>query len=145
MLRPIRSVHLTRLRHGTGSRKALSYPWPLASLAVHPFHDRFSGSRTEARTPAEKVQQLVPPARFVTRIVDEGLPYGGTWAHALEGEGNSIRVTITEYGEVYNPIFRFISKYIMGPNGTMDGYLTALAKRFGNDVTPVDAPPVPLK
>ena len=66
-------------------------------------------------------------------------------AHALEGEGNATRVTITEYGEVYNPIFRFMSKYIMGHNGTMDGYLTALAKKFGNDVTPVDAPPVPLK
>ena len=92
-----------------------------------------------------QVEELVPPKRFVMRIVDEGLPYGGTWAHALEGEGNSTSVTITEYGEVYNPIFRFVSKYFMGHTSTMDGYLTALGKKFGNDVTPVDAAPVPLK
>lgn len=92
-----------------------------------------------------EVEQLVPPTRFVTRIVDEGLPYGGSWAHALEAQGNATRVTITEHGEVYNPIFRFISTYIMGHNGTMDAYLTALGKKFGNEVAPVDAPPVPLK
>ena len=92
-----------------------------------------------------EVEQVVPPTRFVTRIVDEGLPYGGAWAHALEAQGNTTRVTITEHGEVYNPIFRFISKYIMGHTSTMDAYLTALGKKFGNEVTPVDAAPVPLK
>ena len=92
-----------------------------------------------------EVEQLVPPTRFVTRIVGEGLPYGGAWAHALEAQGNSTRVTISEHGEVYNPIFRFISKYIMGHDGTIDGYLTALGKKFGNEVTPADAAPVPLK
>ena len=92
-----------------------------------------------------EVEELVPPTRFVTRIVGEGLPYGGAWAHALEAQGNATRVTITEHGEVYNPIFRFISKYIMGHTGTIDGYLTALGRKFGNEVTPVDAPPVPLK
>jgi hypothetical protein len=92
-----------------------------------------------------EVEQLVPPTRFVTRIVGEGLPYGGAWAHALGAEGNSTRVTITEHGEVYNPIFRFVSKYFMGQTSTIDSYLTALGKKFGNDVTPVDAAPVPLK
>jgi|SRR5688572_1860390 uncharacterized protein YndB with AHSA1/START domain len=92
-----------------------------------------------------EVEQVVPPTRLVTRIVGEGLPYGGAWAHALEAQGNSTRVTITEHGEVYNPIFRFISKYIMGHNGTLDTYLTDLGRKFGNDVTPADAAPVPLK
>ena len=92
-----------------------------------------------------EVEQFVPPTRFVTRIVDEGLPYGGAWAWALEPQGTSTRVTITEHGEVYNPIFRFISKYIMGHNGTMDTYLTDLGRKFGSDVTPSDAAPVPLK
>ena len=92
-----------------------------------------------------EVEQLVPPTRFVTRIVGEGMPYGGAWAHALEAQGNTTRVTITEHGEVYNPLFRFISKYIMGHNGTMDGYLTALGTKFGTPVVPTDAAPVPLK
>ena len=92
-----------------------------------------------------EVEQIVPPTRFVTRILAEGLPYGGAWAHALEAQGNTTRVTITEHGEVYNPIFRFISKYIMGHNGTMDAYLTALGMKFGTPVVPTDGAPVPLK
>jgi hypothetical protein len=92
-----------------------------------------------------EVEQLVPPTRFVMRIVDEGLPYGGAWAHALEPQGNSTRVTITEHGEVYNPVFRFISNYILGHTGTMDAYLTDLARKFGSNVTPIDAAPIPLK
>ncbi len=92
-----------------------------------------------------EVEELVPPTRLVTRIVGEGLPYGGAWAYALEPQGNSTRVTITEHGDVYNPIFRFISKYIMGHNGTIDTYLTDLGRKFGAPVTPVAATPVPLK
>jgi hypothetical protein len=92
-----------------------------------------------------EIEQLMPPTRFVTRIVDEGLPYGGAWAHALESQGNATKVTITEHGEVYNPIFRFISKYIMGHTGTMDAYLADLGRKFGSSVTPIDAAPVSLK
>ena len=92
-----------------------------------------------------EVEQLEPPTRLVTRIVGEDLPYGGAWAYALEPEGNSTRVTITEHGEVYNPIFRFIAKYIMGHTGTMDTYLTELGRKFGSDVTLTDAAPVPIK
>jgi len=91
------------------------------------------------------VEQMVPPSRLVTRIVGDDLPWGGAWAYALEPEGNTTRVTITEYGEVYNPIFRFMSRYIMGHTGTLETYLTNLGKKFGADVTSVDAPPVALK
>lgn len=91
------------------------------------------------------VEELVPPTRFVMRIADKELPYGGAWAHALQPQGNATKVTITEHGEVYNPIFRFISKYFMGYTGTMDAYLLDLGRKFGTDVTVIDAAPVPLK
>ena len=91
-----------------------------------------------------EVEQLVPPTRLVMRIVGEDLPYGGAWAYALEPQGNATRVTISEHGEVYNPIFRFIATYIMGQTGTIDTYLTNLGRKFGNEVTPVDAAAVPL-
>jgi uncharacterized protein YndB with AHSA1/START domain len=91
-----------------------------------------------------EVEQLIPPTRLVMRIVGEDLPYGGAWAYALEPQGNATLVTISEHGEVYNPVFRFIAKYIMGHTGTMDTYLTDLGRKFGTEVTPVDAPPVPL-
>ena len=107
-------------------------------------HQRFVEDSKMGKMTME-VEQLVPPTRFVTRIVDEGLPYGGAWAHALEAHGNTTKVTITEHGEVYNPIFRFISKYIMGHTGTMDAYLVDLGRKFGSTVTPIDAAPIPLK
>lgn len=92
-----------------------------------------------------EVEQSVPNTRLVTRIVGEGLPYGGAWAYALEPQGTMTKVTITEHGEVYNPIFRFISNYIIGHTGTMDTYLTNLGRKFGSEVAIIDAPPVPLK
>ena len=92
-----------------------------------------------------EVEQLVPPTKLVMRIVGEDLPYGGVWAYALEPQGNVTRITITEHGEVYNPVFRFIAKYIMGHNGTMDTYLTDLGRKFGSEVSPTDAAPVPIK
>ncbi|NUQ11176.1 MAG: SRPBCC family protein [Gemmatimonadaceae bacterium] len=86
----------------------------------------------------------VPPSRLVTRIVGEGLPFGGAWAYDLQPQGNATRVTITEHGEVYNPVFRFVSRYLMGHASTLETYLTNLGKRFGQEVSPADAPAVPL-
>lgn len=91
-----------------------------------------------------EIEKLVAPSRLVMRIVGDDLPYGGAWMHALEAQGNATRVTITEHGEVYNPIFRFISKYIMGHTGTIDTYLTDLGRKFGTAVSPTDAAPVRL-
>ena len=90
-----------------------------------------------------EVEQLVPPKRLVMRIVDESA-FGGAWAYALEPQGNATRITITEHGEVYNPVFRFVGKYIMGYTRTIDSYLMSLGRKLGSEVVPVDAMPVPL-
>ena len=78
-----------------------------------------------------------PPSRVVTRIADEKLPYGGTWDFVIvpSGDGGSV-VTITERGSVYNPVFRFASRFILGHTGTMGTYLRSLGRKFGGDVTP---------
>ena len=55
---------------------------------------------------------------------------------AADGEGTLL--TITERGEVYNPIFRFVSKFLMGQTKSMDEYLRALGRKFGEEVTPID-------
>jgi hypothetical protein len=72
-----------------------------------------------------------PPRRLVTRIADPNLPFGGTWTYevALASDGGST-LTITENGEVYNPIFRFVSRYIMGYTATMDRYVQALQAKL---------------
>jgi hypothetical protein len=61
-----------------------------------------------------------------------GLPFGGTWTFEVTpiGDGGSV-VRITEDGEVYNPVFRFVSRYFMGYTATIDSYLKALGAKFG--------------
>jgi uncharacterized protein YndB with AHSA1/START domain len=67
-----------------------------------------------------------PPRRLVQRIADSGLPFGGTWTYEITPEGEGSIVTITEQGEIYNPLFRFISKFILGHGATIERYLQAL-------------------
>jgi hypothetical protein len=75
-----------------------------------------------------------PPLAIERRIATDGLPYGGTWSFVLEPANGETRVRITEDGEVYNPIFRFVSKFVMGQTATLDAYLKAMGKATGEDV-----------
>ena len=79
------------------------------------------------RTPVEIVEAR-PPTRIVTRVADRNLPFGGSWTFDLRPAGDGVNVTITERGEVYNPLFRFISRFVMGHTATMDAYLRDLRK-----------------
>ena len=72
------------------------------------------------------------PSHLVAHIADKGLPFGGTWDYRIEPAATGSRITITENGEVYNPIFRFVSRFFMGHTATIDKYLTALATRTGD-------------
>ena len=75
------------------------------------------------------VVESVPPRQLVTRIDDRALPFGGTWTYDLASSGAGTTVTITEHGEVYNPFFRFMSRFVFGHTATIDGFLAALAKK----------------
>lgn len=76
------------------------------------------------------------PRRLVTRITDKSLPFGGAWEFDVTPDGTGSRVRITEHGEVYNPVFRFVSRFIMGHTATASAYLKALGARFGATVEP---------
>lgn len=88
------------------------------------------------------IETLEPPHRLVGRIQDQGMPFGGAWEYVVVADsadsGKSL-VTITERGWVSNPVFRFVSRYIMGHYATLDTYLRALGRKFGADVVPVRA------
>ncbi|MEO8335262.1 MAG: hypothetical protein ABI664_09825 [bacterium] len=92
----------------------------------------------------EIVRAPVPgvPGRFISRITSKDLPYGGEWIIDVSMNGDASVVTLTENGEVYNPVFRFVSKYVMGHNATIDGYLRALGTHVGETVTPKESAPV---
>lgn len=98
-----------------------------------PLHFREEGSNG---TVNYELAEDVSNQRMVTRILDTDLGYAGKWTYVFAAENGGTRVTITEDGEVSNVLFRFMSRYIFGQTATLDGYLTSLAKRFGETATP---------
>ncbi len=71
------------------------------------------------------------PERLVRTIADKDLPFGGRWIYELAAQDGGTRLTVTEEGEVYNPIFRFIGHFFLNQAATIELYLTALTQRFG--------------
>ncbi len=93
-----------------------------------------SNTFTEVSTSGEaveyRIEEFTTPERMVTRITTTGLPYGGAWTYELVATDTGCRLTITEEGEVYNPVFRFMSRFVFGHESTMRQYLDDLAKRI---------------
>lgn len=77
------------------------------------------------------VTRIVPDREVVTQIAERSLPYGGSWTFQLSPAGaDSTILRITENGEVYNPIFRFVSRFIVGQHSSIDRYLRDVGKRL---------------
>lgn len=79
-----------------------------------------------------------PPRRMVTTILSDGLPFGGRWIYETQPTAGGTALTITEEGEVYNPIFRFVSRFILGHHRTATTFLEDLGQRLGSNVTVVE-------
>jgi uncharacterized protein YndB with AHSA1/START domain len=94
-------------------------------------HRRWRETDKHNQTITYEALESVPPRRLVTHIADPNLPFGGNWVYEIVPSGNSCTLTITENGEVYNPLFRFVSRFIMGHTATIDSYLVALNTKLG--------------
>lgn len=77
-----------------------------------------------------EVVESTSERKLVTRIADETLPFGGTWTYEFAPDAGGVTLTITERGEVYNPIFRFVSRFVFGHTAQLDKYLTSLKTRL---------------
>ena len=87
------------------------------------------------------------PYRLVRSIADEKLPFGGSWTITIEDEGaGGTVVAVTEHGEVKHPLFRVVSRFVIGHTRTIDGYLRDLAASFGDEAEPepADAAGLPI-
>lgn len=84
-----------------------------------------------------EVVESEPPNRLVTKIADDKLPFGGTWTYEIAEVPGGSSLTITEAGEIYNPVFRVMARLFFGYHATMDSYLKAVGAQLGEDVTPV--------
>jgi len=70
------------------------------------------------------------PGRLVTRIADDGLPFGGSWTWTVEPDGAGSTVTIVEDGVIRNVIFRALARTMFGYTTTQKRALSALAAHF---------------
>jgi uncharacterized protein YndB with AHSA1/START domain len=82
------------------------------------------------------IERATPPTRLTTVITDLTLPFGGRWDYVLTPDGSGTRLAITEHGDVRNPIFRFVSRFVMGHTATIDSYLNALGRHLGTTAQP---------
>lgn len=82
-------------------------------------------------TIAYVVESTEPNRRLVTRIDDKSLPFGGTWDYQLSpAPGGGTVLRIVEAGEIYNPVFRLISRFFMGYDRTIKTYLADVGRKL---------------
>jgi len=83
---------------------------------------------THEQTITYEILQSQPPVMLKRTIADKNLAFGGSWTWTIRPLSEAAcEVTITEDGEVYNPVFRFVSRFIMGYTKSIDNYLAMLA------------------
>jgi uncharacterized protein YndB with AHSA1/START domain len=75
--------------------------------------------------------ELLPPRRLVRSIADEKGPFTGCWEFEIIPADEGSRITITERGEVSNPLIRLMFRLFMNPAMYLEKYLKALAAKFG--------------
>lgn len=76
-----------------------------------------------------------PPYRMVSQIVDNK-SFGGSWTYELAPTEGGCELTITESGEIYNPIFRVFARFVFGYTATMETYLRQLGTKFDEVAEP---------
>jgi len=102
-------------------RRAPAEVWPvITSLAA------------ASSIPVDVLEQD-PPHKLVSRVKDTERNFGGTWTIVIAPVPDGSTLTITEDGWVANPIFRFMSRAVIGHHATMDGLLKQVAKTFNEE------------
>jgi uncharacterized protein YndB with AHSA1/START domain len=81
------------------------------------------------------VERAEAPRLLVVRIADPDLPFGGTWTYEIARAGAGSTLTITERGEIYNPLFRFMARFVFGYEGTMASYFQSLEGKIAQTGT----------
>lgn len=77
-------------------------------------------------------ERMERPSLLVARIADPALPFGGTWTYRIQPAAGGSAVSITEDGEVYNPFFRFMSRFVFGYTATLEEFVKNLESRAGS-------------
>lgn len=81
------------------------------------------------------LEEIDPPRKLVTRIPEDAkLGFSGSWTYEIAPEGEGAVVSITERGQVGNPVFRFMSALFFDPHKTAEDFLRSLGRRLGESI-----------
>jgi hypothetical protein len=80
-------------------------------------------------------ERMERPSLLVGRIADPTLAFGGTWTYRITPATDGSELSITEDGEVYNPIFRFMARFVFGHTATMDAFIKHLQAKVTQSAT----------
>lgn len=94
-----------------------------------------SETTRNGETVTYEILDRVPPASLTRRIATKNLPYSGSWTFSLQASDATTVVRITERGAVYNPVFRFVSRFVIGQTKGINAYLEALGQAVGQTIT----------
>ena len=89
------------------------------------------------------VERDEPGRLWSTRIADQNLGYGGTWTYEFEPRNGGTWVRLTERGEVSNPIFRVLSRFVFTHHRNIERALMALGTHYGQSPVLVEEPALP--
>ena len=72
-----------------------------------------------------------PPHRLVRRVPGDYGPFRGLFVVEITPIEGGCRVSFTQEGEVPNPFYRFVIRFLLPFEGFLDADLKALAAKFG--------------
>ena len=75
-----------------------------------------------------------PPRRMAVRIAERGLPFGGTWTFDIAPVAGGSELRVSEDGEIYSAMFRFMARFVFGYTASIETYLRDLGVKFAETV-----------
>lgn len=101
----------------------------IADINGHPaWRENFGGFTADMET-----AEWDPPRRMKREVHSTNAGFRGSWTFELGPTDGGTRLTITEAGEVDNPIFRLMTR-LMDQTATINKYTAALGRRLGTEV-----------
>lgn len=107
----------------------------IETLPARDGHVVFQEKRNNGNITFE-IMEAIRPRKLMVRIADPNLPFSGSWTYQISPATSGTVLEISENGEVHNPVFRFISRYVFGHERSIDNFLIALGKKFREQVQP---------
>ena len=79
-----------------------------------------------------KTEERIEGLRLVRALVNQKIPYQGSWTYQLEPLGQEeCLLTLTEKAQIQNPVFRFLAQGLFGYEESLKAALTELSEVAG--------------